>query len=193
MQGPPEDAPDHGQIRQVHRAHETIPRFVEIERECPPAWPEHPEQLADCVFEIWHVPQAVPCRHEIERVVWERQRAHIADDEFHGASACPFASQFDHSGGDVESDYVSASIGELPRDVPCTGRQVERLCSAKRHGKVNESTLPASIETERKSNGYEIVTIGNGRKEPTHVPALGFGRGESLTERTAAISPEHGQ
>src|SRR5262245_6842385 len=192
MQGPPQDAPYDRQVGQIERAHDTVSRLVEIERECAPAWPQHPEELVDCAFEIGDISQAVPCRHQIERVVWERQRTHVTDEEFHGSCTCPFTCQLDHSGGDVERDHASAPVGELPRDIACAGSQVERLRSAKRHGKVNEPSFPASIKAERQSNSNEIVTIGNGGKEPTHVSALAFGRRESLTERTPASSPEHG-
>src|SRR5262245_4575014 len=192
MQGPPQDAPYDRQIRQVERTHDAILRLVEIEREYPPAGPEHPEKLVDCAFEVGDVSQAVPGRHQIERVVWKWQRIHLADDEFHGSSTRPLPCQVDHSGSNVERDHVSAPIGELPCDVPCAGGQIERLRAANRHGQVNEPPLPASIETERKSNSNEIVTVSNSCKEPTHVSALAFGRGESLTERTPAISPEHG-
>ena len=134
---------------------------------------------------IRNVPQAVAGRDQVERSVGKRQRQHVAYNE--GARARTLAGAFRRR--QLDHPWVMSSPTTRAPDEDSAKAMspvpVARS-SARRPGagcaRATRRRFQRAILAVRKRDRDEIVSIGDRGKEPADVPALAFGRGESIIQ-----------
>jgi hypothetical protein len=134
--------------------------------------------------QVGHVPQAIPGCHQLETGVMEWQRHHVAGDNGDVVKATSSRSRkLQHAVRDVEANRRTGAFAGRKEQISCATRDVEDAVRRTRRGQIDEALFPAPILAIREKSGDEVVAVGDGRKQPAHVPAFAFAGGDGRAKR----------